>query len=198
MEPEKVSSLSSGTLAYYFFFLRWRVRFREGWLKKKNFASWNDADELKKKPITGTTKLIGDFAIFYNIRWSHKAYFSKNFCMGGAFEGKIGRCGEGGNRKRNNLHLFDKGFRIKVLHRQFRFVFHRRLLSKEPENLISWHDRSAESVFSNLFPERGTSVFFALRHAMYLQREMRNENKQRLRSERVAFWLTWVISYEDF
>ena len=63
----------------------------------------------------------------------------------------------------------------------------RRLLSKEPENLISWQDRSAESVFSNLFPERGTSVFFALRHAMYLLREMHNENKQRLRSECVAF-----------
>ena len=27
---------------------------------------------------------------------------------------------------------------------------------------------------------------------------MRNEIKQTLRSERVAFWLTWMISYEDF
>ena len=75
----------------------------------------------------------------------------------------------------------------KYLIDSFGFFFHRRLLSKEPENLISWHDHSAESVFSNLFPERGTSVFFALRHAMYLLREMRNENRQRLRSERVAF-----------
>ena len=52
---------------------------------------------------------------------------------------------------------------------------------------ISWQDRFAESVFSNLFPERGTSVFFGLRHAIYLPREMRNENKQWLPSERVAF-----------
>ena len=116
----------------------------------------------RKKPTTVTKKLISDFAIFCNIRRSHKAYFSKKFCLGGAFEGNFGRWGEGGNHKRNNLLLFDKGFRIKLLHRQFRFVFYRRLISKEPENLISWHDRFAESVFSNLFPDRGTSIFLLI------------------------------------
>ena len=32
----------------------------------------------------------------------------------------------------------------------------------------SWQYRLAESVFSNLFPKRGTSLFIALRHAIYL------------------------------
>ena len=47
---------------------------------------------------------------------------------------------------------------------------------------ISWQDRSAENVFSNLFLKRGTSLLFAVRHAIYLPREMRNEIKQTLRS----------------
>ena len=184
------------------FFLRWRVRFRERWLKKKIFASWNDVDELKKTNNRNNKTNMWLCHILQHPQY-HTAYFSKKFCLGGAFEGKFGRWGEGGNRKRNNLFLFDKvtisfcliKYPIGSLVLSFT---DRRLLSKEPENLISWHDRSAESVFSNLFPEWGTSVFFALSHAMYLLREMRNENKQRLRSERVAFWLTWMISYEDF
>ena len=63
---------------------------------------------------------------------------------------------------------------------------------------ISCHDRFAESVFSNLFPKRETSVFFALRHAIHLPRGMSNEIKQTLQSERVALWLTGRISNEDY
>ena len=62
----------------------------------------------------------------------------------------------------------------------------------------SWQDRFAESVFSNMLPERGTPVLFALCHAMYLLREKRDQNKQWLLGEHIAFWLTRMISYEDF
>ena len=41
-------------------------------------------------------------------------------------------------------------------------------------------------------------LYFALRYVIYLLREMRNEIKQTLRSERVTFWLTWIISFKDF
>ena len=51
----------------------------------------------------------------------------------------------------------------------------------------SWQDRLADGVFSNMFPERGTPVLFALRHAIYLPRKKRDENKQWLLGERVAF-----------
>ena len=51
----------------------------------------------------------------------------------------------------------------------------------------SWQDRLADGVFSNMFPERGTPVLFALRQAIYLPRKKRDENKQWLLGERVAF-----------
>ena len=79
-----------------------------------------------------------------------------------------------GDFKLSNLQLFDLGFRIKVLQGQFHFVFYRGSsaindLCRNPTiPHIYWHDRFAESVFSNLFPKRETSVFFALRHAIYL------------------------------
>ena len=62
-----------GTLAYLIFC---RVlRFRDRWLWKKNFPSKKHAHE-RSNPIVAT-KLIGDFAIFYNNSWSHKASFSE-------------------------------------------------------------------------------------------------------------------------
>ena len=62
-----------GTLAYLIFC---RVlRFRDRWLRKKNFASKKHAHERSNPRVA--TKLTGDFAIFYNNSWSHKASFSE-------------------------------------------------------------------------------------------------------------------------
>ena len=51
----------------------------------------------------------------------------------------------------------------------------------------SWQDRLADGVFSDMFPEQGTPVLFALRHAIYLPRKKRDENKKWLLGERVPF-----------
>ena len=40
---------------------------------------------------------------------------------------------------------------------------------------------------SDMFPEQGTPVLFALRHAIYLPRKKRDENKKWLLGERVPF-----------
>ena len=59
---------------------------------------------------------------------------------------------------------------------------------QEPENFTQILARSfAESVFSNMFPERGTPVLFALCHAKYWLREKRDQNKQWLLGEHIAF-----------
>ena len=47
-------------------FLQGRVRSRERWFRKKNFASLKHAYERSNPRVA--TKLTGDFAIFYNIR----------------------------------------------------------------------------------------------------------------------------------
>ena len=66
---------AGGTLAYLIFC---RVLcFRDRWLRKKNFASKKHAHERSNPRMA--TKLTGDFAIFYNNRWSHKASFSEKF-----------------------------------------------------------------------------------------------------------------------
>ena len=62
MEPREVSSISRGTLVYYF-------------LQSKESAFVSDGLERKmmrneRSNPRVTTKLTGDFAIFYNIRWS--------------------------------------------------------------------------------------------------------------------------------
>ena len=59
---------------------------------------------------------------------------------------------------------------------------------QEPDNFIRILARSFGGEYLFKFvPKAGTSVFFDLRHAIHLSREMRNEIKQTLRSERVAF-----------
>ena len=47
----------------------------------------------------------------------------------------------------------------------------------------SWQDM----FISDMFPEQGTPVLFALRHAIYLPRKKRDENKKWLLGERVPF-----------
>ena len=93
---------AGGTLAYLIFC---RVLcFRDRWLRKKNFASKKHAHERSNPRMA--TKLTGDFAIFYNNRWSHKASFSEKVTfkwgiwrqvlpgegMGGGGGFKISRC----------------------------------------------------------------------------------------------------------
>ena len=58
---------------------------------------------------------------------------------------------------------------------------------QELDNFLRILARSfgGECIFK-FVPKAGTSVFFALRHAIYFQREMPNEIKQTRRSEHIA------------
>ena len=127
----------NGTEECVQYFQRSTRVFRERWLRKKNFASEKHA--YKRSKPRAATKLTGDFAIFFNIRWSHKVFFSEKSYSGGHLKAIL--AGKGGDLKRTNLMLFDWGFRIKVLQRRFHFVFYWRFLHnyrrmQEPENSI--------------------------------------------------------------
>ena len=182
-------------------FCKVRSPFRARWLSKKNFALKKHAykrSNAKVETKTGRLCHILQHSLITQSILQCKIIFRwgiwRQFWPGG--EGEIL------NETISCCLIKTSESKYSIDSFMFSFIEGSSVINDLCRNLtisyISWQDRLAESIFSNLFQKRETSVFFGLRHAIHLPREMRNEIIQTLRSERVAFWLTWMISNEDF
>ena len=138
MEPKNVSSIS----------------------KNKNTF---EKHAYKRSKPRAATKLTRDFAIFFNIRWSHKVFFSEKSYSGGHLKAILAGKGGGILNEPISCYLIEASeskysrdsFILSFIEGSSTIID----VCKNPKiPYISWHDRFVETVFCftlrNIFAKR--------------------------------------------